>query len=56
MMSSALCAIARRVLRWPIKYFNVRLVYGTLDGHNLLEEEAKNAEIVLSMLPPTCRR
>ena len=34
------------------QYSNIRLVYGTLDSHDLLEEEAKKADIVLSMLPP----
>lgn len=34
------------------QYSNVRLVYGTLDSHDLLEEQAKKADIVLSRLLP----
>lgn len=34
------------------QHSNVRLVYGTLDSHDLLEEQAKKADIVLSMLSP----
>ncbi len=38
------------------QYLNVRLVYGTLDSDDLLEDEAKKADVVLSMWPPHMRK
>lgn len=38
------------------KYPNVRIVLGDLDSADIIEEEVKNADIVLRMFPSPCSR
>ena len=38
------------------KYPNVRIVLGDLDSADIIEEEVKNADIVLRTFPSPCSR